>query len=80
MVIRGSVAERSKALVLGTSLNEAWVRIPPLPELLSILISVIIKVNNLESETPPPPPNSSDIQPFECSGVCSSECLKTTQS
>jgi hypothetical protein len=29
--ITGSVAERSKALVLGTSLNEAWVRIPPLP-------------------------------------------------
>ena len=28
----GSVAERSKALVLGTSLIEAWVRIPPLPE------------------------------------------------
>ena len=28
---RGSVAEWSKALVLGTSLNEAWVRIPPLP-------------------------------------------------
>ncbi|KAF8770584.1 hypothetical protein HNY73_018093 [Argiope bruennichi] len=27
----GSVAERSKALVLGTSLYEAWVRIPPLP-------------------------------------------------
>ena len=27
----GSVAERSKALVLGTSLIEAWVRIPPLP-------------------------------------------------
>ena len=27
----GSVAEWSKALVLGTSLNEAWVRIPPLP-------------------------------------------------
>ena len=29
--MQGSVAERSKALVLGTSLNEAWVRIPPLP-------------------------------------------------
>ena len=27
---QGSVAEWSKALVLGTSLNEAWVRIPPL--------------------------------------------------
>ena len=27
---RGSVAEWSKALVLGTSLIEAWVRIPPL--------------------------------------------------
>ena len=27
----GSVAEWSKALVLGTSLSEAWVRIPPLP-------------------------------------------------
>jgi hypothetical protein len=30
----GSVAEWSKALVLGTSLNEAWVRIPPLPVVL----------------------------------------------
>ena len=31
-VVYGSVAEWSKALVLGTSLNEAWVRIPPLPQ------------------------------------------------
>ena len=31
-VFHGSVAERSKALVLGTSLIEAWVRIPPLPQ------------------------------------------------
>ena len=30
----GSVAEWSKALVLGTSLIEAWVRIPPLPKIL----------------------------------------------
>jgi hypothetical protein len=33
---QGSVAERSKALVLGTSLNEAWVRIPPLPYILKV--------------------------------------------
>ena len=32
----GSVAEWSKALVLGTSLNEAWVRIPPLPGVLKV--------------------------------------------
>ena len=32
----GSVAEWSKALVLGTSLIEAWVRIPPLSHLLRL--------------------------------------------
>ena len=36
---RGSVAEWSKALVLGTSLNEAWVRIPPLPETFYAVLS-----------------------------------------
>ena len=44
---RGSVAEWSKALVLGTSLNEAWVRIPPLP--IFFFVYFMLRVTNVNN-------------------------------
>ena len=44
VVAGGSVAEWSKALVLGTSHSMAWVRIPPLPVVVYLRPSLVKRV------------------------------------
>ena len=44
LVAGGSVAEWSKALVLGTTHSMAWVRIPPLPVVVYLRPSLVKRV------------------------------------
>ena len=44
LVAGGSVAEWSKALVLGTSHSMAWVRIPPLPVVVYLRPSLVKRI------------------------------------